>query len=81
MPDPDVEPSDDGVGGLPDDAPDDAPDEAADDGPDEADDDDLQDRELSQEIELVGELVVAASDTEMDLSTSEIDRILGIGED
>jgi hypothetical protein len=42
--------------------------------------DDLQDRELSQEIELVGDLVVAASDADADLSTSEIDRILGLGQ-
>jgi hypothetical protein len=48
---------------------------------DDAPEDDLQDRELSQEIELVGDLVVAASDADADLSTSEIDRILGLGED
>ncbi|MDP9221599.1 MAG: hypothetical protein M3P23_13830 [Actinomycetota bacterium] len=64
MPDPDDEPADDAL----DDALDDAP------------EDDLQDRELSQEIELVGDLVVAASDADADLSTSEIDRILGLGE-
>ena len=56
----------------------------ADDAPEDVGDDpedDLQDRELSQEIELVGDLVVAASDAEADLSTSEIDRILGLGDD
>jgi hypothetical protein len=58
-------------------------DEPADDvlegAPEDDPEDDLQDRELSQEIELVGDLVVAASDADADLSTSEIDRILGLG--
>jgi hypothetical protein len=62
------EPADDDLEGAPEDVDDDP-------------EDDLQDRELSQEIELVGDLVVAASDAEADLSTSEIDRILGLGDD
>jgi hypothetical protein len=66
------EPADDDLEGAPEDV---------DDDPEDDPEDDLQDRELSQEIELVGDLVVAASDAEADLSTSEIDRILGLGDD
>jgi hypothetical protein len=59
--------------------PDDEPDDVLAGAPEDDPEDDLQDRELSQEIELVGDLVVAASDADADLSTSEIDRILGLG--
>jgi len=40
--------------------------------------DDLQDDDLRQEIELVADLVVAASASDGPLTTAEIDRILGV---
>jgi hypothetical protein len=40
--------------------------------------DGLRDTELQSEIELVSDLVVAASTSEGDLSAAEIDRILGL---
>ena len=40
--------------------------------------DDLQDDDLRQEIELVADLVVAASASDGPLSPAEIDRILGV---
>jgi hypothetical protein len=49
------------------------PDRSDDEGPDR-----LRDTELQSEIELVAELVVAASTSEGALSTAEIDRILGV---
>ena len=39
----------------------------------------LRDQQLQDEIDLVGALVIAASQTEGPLSTSEIDEILGVG--
>ena len=42
-------------------------------------DEDLQDAELQQEIELVSDLVVAASASDAPLSQAEIDRALGLG--
>jgi hypothetical protein len=41
-------------------------------------DDELQDADLRDEIELVADLVVAASGSEGPLSLAEIDRILGV---
>ena len=40
--------------------------------------DDLQDDDLRQEIELVSDLVLAASASDHQLSLAEIDRILGV---
>ncbi len=42
-------------------------------------DDDLRDAVLHQEIELVGELVVAATSAPEHLTQAEIDRLLGVG--
>jgi hypothetical protein len=39
----------------------------------------LQDPQVLDEIELYGELVIAASASEEPLSRDEIDRVLGIG--
>jgi hypothetical protein len=39
----------------------------------------LQDPQVLDEIELYGELVIAASASEEPLSPDEIDRVLGIG--
>ncbi len=41
-------------------------------------DPDLHDPELSAEIELYGELVIAASASELPLSTRRIDELLGL---
>lgn len=41
--------------------------------------DELRDAALHEEIELVGQLVVAATSTPHRLSQAEIDRVLGIG--
>jgi hypothetical protein len=41
-------------------------------------DDELQDTDLRDEIELVADLVVAASASDGPLSLAEIDRILGV---
>lgn len=38
----------------------------------------LGDEELAAEIELYGELVVAASESQRELSQPEIDRLLGV---
>jgi hypothetical protein len=40
----------------------------------------LQDPLVLDEIELYGELVIAASSSEQPLSTDEIDRVLGVDE-
>jgi hypothetical protein len=40
----------------------------------------LQDPLVLDEIELYGELVIAASSSEQRLSTDEIDRVLGVDE-
>jgi hypothetical protein len=45
---------------------------------DAAPEDELQDTDLREEIELVADLVVAASASEGPLSLPEIDRILGV---
>jgi hypothetical protein len=42
--------------------------------------DELRDAALHEEIELVGQLVVAATSTPHRLSQSEIDRVLGVGQ-
>jgi hypothetical protein len=39
---------------------------------------DLQDADLRREIELVGDLVLAASASDRPLSVAEIDQILGV---
>jgi hypothetical protein len=41
-------------------------------------DEDLQDAELQAEIELVSDLVVAASGSDAPLTETEIDRVLGL---
>jgi hypothetical protein len=46
-----------------------------------ATDDDLRDTALHEEIELVGQLVVAATSTPHRLSAQEIDRVLGVEHD
>jgi hypothetical protein len=38
----------------------------------------LDDDALAEEIELYGDLVVAASESDVALSTAEIDRLLGV---
>jgi hypothetical protein len=38
----------------------------------------LDDDDLAEEIELYGDLVVAASESDTALSTAEIDRLLGV---
>jgi hypothetical protein len=43
-----------------------------------ADDDNLTDDDLQSEIELVGDLVVAASASDGPLTQDEVDRILGV---
>jgi hypothetical protein len=48
------------------------------DDPDGSGGDSLSDEDLRSEIELVGELVVAASDGDEPLPQPEIDRILGV---
>jgi hypothetical protein len=47
-------------------------------GPAAGSDDELQDTDLRDEIELVADLVVAASASDGPLSRAEIDRILGV---
>lgn len=42
--------------------------------------DELRDGALHEEIELVGQLVVAATATTRRLSTQEIDQVLGVGD-
>lgn len=42
--------------------------------------DELRDTALHEEIELVGQLVVAATSTSQRLSQEEIDRLLGLGD-
>jgi hypothetical protein len=49
--------------------------EAASDAPS----DELRDAALHEEIELVGQLVVAATSTPHRLSQQEIDKVLGVG--
>jgi len=44
----------------------------------DADDENLTDNDLQSEIELVGDLVVAASASDGPLSQDEVDRILGV---
>ena len=41
----------------------------------------LADTDLADEIELYGELVVAASESQRDLSLPEIDEVLGVRDD
>ena len=43
--------------------------------------DELQDTALHEEIELVGQLVVAATSTPHRLSVQEIDKVLGVEHD
>jgi hypothetical protein len=44
----------------------------------DAEDDNLTDNDLQSEIELVGDLVVAASASDSPLSQDEVDRLLGV---
>jgi hypothetical protein len=48
------------------------------DQPDDARPDELRDTALHEEIELVGQLVVAATSTPDRLSQEEIDKVLGV---
>lgn len=48
------------------------------DQPDAAQPDELRDTALHEEIELVGQLVVAATSTPDRLSQEEIDKVLGV---
>jgi hypothetical protein len=48
---------------------------------DDAEVDTLTDSDLQSEIELVGELVVAASASDAPLSQDEVDRVLGVRPD
>jgi hypothetical protein len=50
-------------------------------GPEEAPADELRDTALHEEIELVGQLVVAATSTPHRLSQQEIDKVLGVERD
>ena len=51
---------------------------AADGNHDTQDDDELTDDDLESEIELVSELVVAASSSERPLHQDEVDQLLGV---
>ncbi len=40
----------------------------------------LEDEELMEEVELISSLMIAASDAEEHLETTEIDRLLGVAD-